>query len=484
MSAGSGTIDGYMLTSAVLLLLPLYAQETPTEKLAAKGVLEKLAVLEKSIDAPGWVKRLTVPNPERDAVVARAKQLMESELVAVSDEITRDPEIGFVEKRAVQKLSTWLKKHDFEVEAGVGGLQTAFTARWTGGPKTASPVMGVIVEYDALRGTQRPFHGDQHSAQGPIGLATAVAMTEFLKKSGTPGTVIVFGTPGEEMMPPNAKRQMLEAGVFKGVDVFVRSHSSTATTRPAPGFGTCCLNIDGVKFTFSGAPSHQMMPWDGRNALEAVIHFFVNIDSVRASIRPEARIQGIITEGGAAPNVVPDRTVADFYVRYPDAVYLEQVRKFVDDSARAAALATQTKVKIETYGIMRDGISVATLGELGFAYAKRYGATHVDETPAKPQGYEETGGLSSEVPGLGLGIFSSNSSYHTYGMEADTLTDVGHSAFVMDAEAMTAVLYDYAKNPQFREAVKKEFAGIKELFGEYQEALRKVYQTPVVPEPK
>ena len=470
---------------AALLLLPLYtAQETPTEKLAAKGVLEKLTALEKSIDAPGWVLKLTAPNTERDAVVARAKQLLDSELLALSDDLTKDPEIGFVEKRAVQKLTSWLKKHDFEVEAGVGGLQTAFTAKWLGAPRTASPVMGVIVEYDALRGTKGAFHGDQHSAQGPVGLATAVAVTEFLKRSGTPGTVIVFGTPGEEMMPPNAKRQMLDASVFKGVDVFVRSHSSTATTRPAPGFGTCCLNIDGVKFTFSGAPSHQMMPWDGRNALEAVIHFFVNIDSVRASIRPEARIQGIITEGGAAPNVVPDRTVADFYVRYPDAVYLEQVRKFVDDSARAAALATQTKVKIDTYGIMRDGISVATLGELSFAYAKRFGATHVEETPGKPQGYEETGGLSSEIPGVGLGVYSSALSYHTYGMEEDTLKEIGHSAFVVDAEAMTAVLYDYAKNPEFREAVKREFAGIKALFGEYQEALKKVYQVPNVPEPK
>ena len=473
-----------MRFTAALLLLPFYAQETPTEKLAAKSVLEKLNALEKSIDAPAWVSKLTAPNAERDAVVARAKQLLDAELLALADEITRDPEIGFVEKRAVQKLTAWLKKHDFEVEAGVGGLQTAFTARRLGASKTASPVMGVIVEYDALRGTKGAFHGDQHSAQGPVGLATAVALTEFLKQSGTPGTVIVFGTPGEEMMPPNAKRQMLEANVFKGVDVFVRSHSATATTRPAPGFGTCCLNIDGVKFTFSGAPSHQMMPWDGRNALEAVIHFFVNIDSVRASIRPEARIQGIITEGGAAPNVVPDRTVADFYVRYPDAVYLEQVRRFVDDSARAAALATQTKVKIETYGVMRDGISVATLSELSFAYAKLYGATHVEETPGKPQGYEETGGLSSEVPGVGLGVYSSASSYHTYGMEEDTLKEIGHSAFIVDAEAMTAVLYDYAKNPPFREAVKREFAGIKALFGEYQEALKKVYQVPSVPDPK
>jgi len=186
--------------------------------------------------------------------------------------------------------------------------------------------------------------------------------------------MFVIGAPGEEMMPPNAKVVMNDAGMFKGMDILVRSHSSTATSRPAPGFGTCCMNIDGVKYTLSGAPAHQLQAWNGRNALEAVIHLFENVDSVRSNIRPEARIQGVITEGGAAPNVVPDRTVADFYIRYPDEVYLEQVRQFVDNAAKAAALSTGTKVKIDNYGRDRDGFSEATLAEVGFSEGLRYGA--------------------------------------------------------------------------------------------------------------
>src|SRR6266852_3050195 len=237
------------------------------------------------------------------------------------------------------------------------------------------------------------------------------------------------------MMPPNAKTVMFEAGVFNGMDVLVRSHSLAQTSRPAPGFGTCCLNIDGVKYIFSGAPSHQMTPWNGRNALEAVIHLFVNIDAVRSSIRPEARIQGVITEGGAAPNVVPDRTAADFYIRYPDAIYLEQVRKFVDDAARAAALSTGTKVKIDNYGQNRDGISVATLAEVGFAFMKTYGAERLVPELGKPQGYEETGSVSSAIPGLGFNAYSSNGSNHTYEMEADALTEVGHRGFRVEARA-------------------------------------------------
>jgi metal-dependent amidase/aminoacylase/carboxypeptidase family protein len=309
-------------------------------------------------------------------------------------------------------------------------------------------------------------------------------MAEWLERTHSPGSVVVFGCPGEEMMPPVAKTEMFNAGVFSSTDVIVRSHAVNSTNRPAPGFGTCCLNIDGVKYTFSGAPAHQMTPWAGRNALEGVIHLFNNIDAARTTMRPEARIQGVITEGGAAPNVVPDRTQADFYIRYPDAIYLAEVREAVDNAARAAALATGTKVKIDNYGRLRDGISEATLAEVGFAHMKRFGATHVAETPGKPQGYEETGSVSSAIPGLGFAAYTSNAPNHTYEMEADALSAAGHQGFVVDAQAMTALLYDFATHPNYRGAVKREFDGIKALFGEYQEALTKAYTAPHVPDPR
>jgi amidohydrolase len=471
-------------TTFILLILaavPLAAQETPTEREAAREVLKKMAALEKSLDIPATVARLTAANPAREQVVARAKELMDKELLALGDDITRHPEVGFVEKRSVQKLKEYLEQHGFDFKGDAGGLETAFVAQYKG--NNAGPHLGVIVEYDALRGTMKAFHGDQHSSQGPIGIAAAVAIAEWLTRTKTPGSVTVFGTPGEEMMPPNAKTVMHKAHVFDGMDVIVRSHSASGTTRPAPGFGTCCMNIDGVKYTFSGAPAHQLTAWAGRNALEGVIHLFENIDSVRSNMRPEARIQGVITEGGAAPNVVPDRTAADFYIRYPDAIYLEQVRKFVDDAAKAAALSTGTKVKIDNYGQNRDGIAVATLAEVGFAYMKLYGATKIAEEPGKPQGYEETGSVSSDIPGLGFAAHTSNFANHTYEMEADALTEVGHQGFQVDAQAMAAILYDFATHPEYRAAVKREFEGIKALFGEYQEALKKTYTVPKVPEP-
>ena len=468
------------LVSAIAL--PVQAQDTPTERAAAGEVLRKLADLQRTVDVSGWTTRLAAPDAVRDRIAARAKALMDSELLAMGDDITNHPEIGFQETRSVKILTDWLTAHDFEVTTGAGGFPTAFVARHRrtrGGPQ-----LGIIVEYDALRGTKGDFHGDQHSTQGPVGLAAAVAISEWLIASKTPGTVIIIGTPAEEMMPPPAKTVMHEQHVFDGLDIAVRSHSSMATERAGAGFGSCCLNIDGVKFTFVGAPAHQMTPWDGRNALTAVRHLFDNIDALRGTFRPETRIQGIITEGGTAPNVVPDRAVADFYVRYPDEVYLKQVRQMVDDAARAAALATGTKVKIETYGSMRDGISLGTLNEAAFVHVTRYGGGKVQAEPGKPQGWEETGSVSSAVPGVGLSAWTSNGGFHTYEMLADALGPVGHAGFTVDAQAMAALLYDFASKPAFRAAVKTEFAGLKALYAEYQAALGKAYSLPVVKDPE
>jgi amidohydrolase len=400
----------------------------------------------------------------------------------MGDDITRHPEIGFQEKRSVQILTDYLKKHDFTVQMGTPSLPTAFVARYT--KSSGGPSLGVITEYDALRGTKGAFHGDQHSTQGPIGIAAAIAIGEYLAKTKTPGTVVVFGAPGEEMMPPNAKTVMFESKVFDGMDVLVRSHSTSATSRPAPGFGTCCMNIDGVKFTFSGAPAHQLTAWNGRNALTAVVHLFENIDAMRSNIRPEARIQGVITEGGAAPNVVPDRTAADFYVRYPDEVYLAQVSKMVDDAARAAALSTGTKVKIDHYGQNRDGVGVGSLNEVAFAYMKKFGATGIAPEPGKPQGYEETGSVSSAIPGIGFSAKTSNAPNHTYEMEQDALGPVGHQGFVVDAQAMAALLFDFATRADYRATVKREFDTIRALHTQYLEDLKKTYVVPKVAEPQ
>jgi hypothetical protein len=115
---------------------------------------------------------------------------------------------------------------------------------------------------------------------------------------------------------------------------------------------------------------------------------------------------------------------------------------------------------------------------------KKYGATNVQAEPAKPSGFEETGSVSMAIPGIGFSAQTSTYANHTYEMEKDALAEIGHHGFMVDAEAMTALLFDFATQADYRAAVKKEMSGIQALFGEYQEALKKVYPLPNVPEAK
>ncbi|HSR41406.1 MAG TPA: peptidase dimerization domain-containing protein, partial [Longimicrobiales bacterium] len=257
--------------------------------------------------------------------------------------------------------------------------------------------------------------------------------------------------------------------------ILVRSHGSGETSRNRAGFGVCCLNIDMVRYTFTGTPAHQRQSWAGRNALSAAVQFYTAVDHLRPTFRPETVVQGIIPEGGKAPNVVPDRAVADYYVRYPDEVYLAHVDSMMADAARAAALATGTQVEIETYGEYRDGITLGSLEELAFAYAVELDAPRRVEEPDRPAGYEETGFVTRDIPGLGVSVFSSSAPGHSYGRWEDSMKEVGHIGFLMDARIMAAVLFDYLEDADFRSVVQREHREMAALFGLYLESLERAY---------
>lgn len=459
------------------------AQTTPTERTAAGLVLGVIDSLQRSLAPARNAERLSrARDPERDRLLARAGALWDSEFQGLSDWIGRHPEVGWQEFRAVDTLLKVLRRNGFTVDSGVAGLATAFVATWVSpagsGGEGGGPVLGLIGEYDALRGTAGPFHGDQHNAQTPVALAAALALKEFLIARRIPATIRLFGTPAEEVGPP-AKSIMRDAGVFRGTSLLVRSHASSQTARARAGFGSCCLNINEVKYVFSGQPSHQLSSWNGRNALEAAVHFFVAVDGLRSSLRPETSIQGVIPEGGTAPNVVPDRAVVDYYIRYPDGVYLEHIQRMIDNAARGAALATGTEVKLEPYGQYRDGITTGMLEELKFAYARLLGASRIVEEPQRPAGYEETGGVAQDLPGVGVSVASSTHPNHTMGMLDDALAPVGHAGFRLDAQIMAVILYHYLTDLPFRQAVDTEHATMRILYRQYQDNLRKAYTSEI-----
>jgi amidohydrolase len=452
-----------------------HAQTTPTEREAAREVLKQIDALQAQIAPTEQAKKLVAAGgADRDRILARVEELWTTQYKSLSDHIGRNPEVGFKEYKAVDTLTKVLSAAGFEVEKGQASLETAFVGTWTSPAGANGPTLGVIVEYDALRGTKGAFHGCQHNAQSPVGFAAAIAVAEFMRDRKLPGTVKVYGTPAEEVGPPT-KVAMWKAGVFKGADVLVRSHGSGETSRSRAGFGVCCLNINEVKYVFEGTPAHQRQSWNGRNALSAAVQFYTAVDHLRPSFRPEASIQGVIPEGGIAPNVVPDRAVVDYYIRYPDEVYLAHIDSMMANAARGAALATGTKVTIDRYGEYRDGITLGSLEELVFAYAEKLDAPRRAAEPQRPDGYEETGFVTRDIPGVGVNVFSSPAAGHSYERWEDALRDVGHTAFLLDAKIMSAVLYHVLVDSKFRETVQMEHRTISALFNDYLAGLRRVY---------
>lgn len=466
-----------LITAAVFAAVTMSAaaQSTPVEQDAAREIMAQIGALQARLRVTERAQDLARrEDAARDGILARVEELWVDEMQDLSDYIGRHPEVGFEEFKTVDTVTAVLRGFGFDVETGQAGLPTAFVGTWTSPAGSDGPALGVIVEYDALRSTTQVFHGCQHNAQTPVGFATAVSVAEYMAEAQLPGQVIVYGTPAEEMGPP-PKETMWEARVFDGADILVRSHGSNGTSRGKAGFGICCLNINQVKFTFTGRASHQRASWHGRNALTAAIRFYNSVDGLRPTFRPEASIQGVIPEGGVAPNVVPDRAVVDYYIRYPDEVYLDHMTEMIINAARGAALATGTEVEVDVYGRLRDGITTGTLEELSFAYAEALDAPNRNPEPQRPAGYEETGFVSREIPGLGVSVFSSPAPSHSYPRFEDSLLPVGHTGFLLDAKIMSAVLYHFLVDDDFRSAVKEEHRIVSSLFDQYLANLRTAY---------
>lgn len=472
-------VVGLLAAGSLAAVRAAPAQTTETERAAAREVVAKIDSLQAQIKPADMAKRITTrKDADRDRLLQSVEREWNSGLLGVSDWIAQHPEVGFAEVLAVDTLTKIIRARGFTVETGTAGLKTAFVGSWDSPAGVDGPVLGVILEYDALRGTQGAFHGDQHNSQGPVGLAAAFAMADYMKEKGLRGRVRVFGTPAEEVGPPT-KTMMLEAGAFRGTDVLVRSHSANQTGHDRAGFGVCCLNINEVKYIFTGRPAHQRDSWNGRNALTAAVHFFMAVDGLRSTLRPETSMQGIIPEGGAAPNVVPDRAVVDYYLRYPDEVYLDHVDSMVANAARGAALATGTQLKIENYGRYRDGITLGTLEELNYAYQVLVGAPNINPEPGRPSGYEETGFVARAVPGVGVSVYSSSAAGHSYIKAEDALKPVGHAGFLLDAKIMAGILYTFLTDAPFRQAVQLEHRTLAGLLDQYIGDLKKAYESEV-----
>ena len=218
---------------------------------------------------------------------------LKQRLWEMSDYIHDHPELGNQEFEAVNTLTSFLKEHNFSVEVGVAGLETAFTAVYDS--KKPGLSVAYLCEYDALPDLG---HGCGHNMIGVMSAGAGVLLSKIIDEVG--GKVYVFGTPAEETN--GAKVTMAEAGLFNEMDAVMMVHPDGYTTES----GTS-LAMEALQFDYTGRPSHAAAsPENGINALNAVIQLFNGIDALRQHVKSDVRMHGIITNGGVAANIVPE----------------------------------------------------------------------------------------------------------------------------------------------------------------------------------
>jgi len=280
---------------------------------------------------------------ERQRHVLAAIDEHAAEIVEMAGQIHRHPETAYTERFASQLLVEALRRHGFAVEHPLSGLETAFRAKRQG--TGAGPTIAILAEYDALPGIG---HGCAHNLIASSALATAIALGPMMDRLD--GTLQIIGTPAEE--GGGGKIHLINAGVFAGIDASLMvHHASDRSGAPTHYPAGTCLAVAHVRYEFRGKSAHAAAdPWNGANALNGVIKLFTGIDALRQHIKPEARIHGIITHGGDAPNVVPRYAAAEFCVRAPDRGYVAALEQKIRQVAEGAALITETAVEISPAG--------------------------------------------------------------------------------------------------------------------------------------
>ncbi|HYT75779.1 MAG TPA: amidohydrolase [Vicinamibacterales bacterium] len=269
---------------------------------------------------------------------------------ALGMELWRTPELSFREFKSSRALIRYLGSNGFAVTANAAGLPTAFVASSGSG----KPVVAFWTEEDALAGMSQkavparepvvpggPGHACWHNLIGPSTAAAAVAVAQFLQRTGATGTIRVYGTPAEET--GGGKDFMLDAGMFKDVDVLLGWHPST-NTRTEFEYSKAMAEMH---FHFKGVASHaSVSPDQGRSALHAVELMNAGVNSLREQLKEDARVQYVISNGGGEPNVIPADAESWYIVRANKHDEVTEIVQWISEIARGAAMMTRTQVDV------------------------------------------------------------------------------------------------------------------------------------------
>ena len=369
------------------------------------------------------------------------------EIRAVAHQIHEDPELGLQEFHAVAALTELLEKHGFAIEKNVCGLETAFIASYKGAKP--GPVIGFLAEYDALKGMG---HACGHNMIGALACCNAIALKDAVDEYG--GEVQVIGAPAEETA--GGKVNLAEAGRYDSLAVAMMAHPYN---RHAAS-GTMSA-IDSQRFEFFGKAAHAGgAPFEGINALNGVLETFSQINALRQHITPDAKISGIITNGGKAANIVPDYASAEFYIRANSSAYLRGLSEKVKNCARGAALGTGTRLEITNFEGWYDDLHTnRTLCERAVKYTKEFGVTQGME-PYNATGSSDIGNVSYRCPSIHQWFDVTNDTSvgtHTEGLCIGADSDYGYEQMFLVSKAFVKTAEDVLTDPAFLAAIREEF---------------------------
>ena len=381
-------------------------------------------------------------------------------LFDLSKDVHAHPELNYQEYYSSNALAGFLEGHNFLVERGIGGVETAFRATIPGG-RGDGPTIAVLAEYDAL---PEIGHGCGHNLIAMAAMAAALGLQA--NAPNLPGRVEIIGTPAEE--GGGGKIRLLEAGVFNGVDATLSSHPfSNRTIIPAasPRGESWSLAMVGYRYMYHGRAAHAAAaPEAGINALNAIIHLFTGIDALRQHLRDDVRMHGVITDGGLAPNVVPEFAAANFMLRSRDGQYLSDVVVGkVLQVAEGAASMTGARLEVEEFYPFYENVQPnVTLAQALAANAQTLGIRLDDPIPGRAGSGASTdfGNVSQVMPAFELRYAVSEEpvASHTRDMCATAITDLALSNALQVAKALSLTAADLLCDANLVEAAKVEFA--------------------------
>ena len=386
------------------------------------------------------------PNADAKRRLARAVVAARDEILDLSHRIHANPETAFEETEASAWIAAALRGHGYAVEHPAGSLPTAIRARRVGGRGGEGPRIGILAEYDALPGLG---HGCGHNTMAASGLGAAIALASLAAE--LPGEIVFFGTPAEER--GSGKQIMIDDGLFEGIDAALLFHPCDRShVQSFP------LASEDVEVVFHGLQAHAAAdPWRGKNALDAMILLFTSVGLWRQQLRPEARVHGIIQEGGTAANIIPERTKAWFMLRSADQGYYVEMAERFREMVDAAARATDTTADVMFSGGARTMKPNPTLEGRWVDNAAAYGI--VDQGPDPNSGSTDMANVSWVCPTIHpeLSIAPEGTPGHSIKFRDAAATPTADRTTLLAAILVAQTAWDLFAGPELLAAAWRDF---------------------------